>query len=482
MTTRNIPRAKELFWVGSTFHMLRDMPEFLLGLTQRYGPVVQFSTFGQPLILVAEPALVHEILVQKVERFPKSDRDVRILSKTLGTGLLISNGEVHRQRRTLVQPAFHVRRIQAYADCMLNYTDRMLATWHDGEQRNIADEMKQLTMFIVAKTLFDADAESMGNVVEEVEIAMQHLQKSANFEYKVGDFIPGWMPFLNKYKAKPARQGMNRVVDRIISQRRNIQHDSGAGLGVDPHPKNDRGDLLSMLLLARDEEGRGLDDLALRDEIITLFLAGHETTANALTWTLYLLSQHPEIEAHLHEEVDALPAGEPLDLDALRKLPYTLMVIKEAMRLYPPAWALTGRQATDDTKVGDYLIPKGAILLLSPYVLHHSAQYFPEPKRFDPMRFTPEREKTIPKYAYLPFGAGARICIGNHFAMMEAHLLLAAMTRSFRFALQPGYQPVPMAELTLTPRDGMPMRVMARHGVEPVSATLPIALPAAATT
>lgn len=467
MSTKSIPMAKELPWIGGGFEMAGFTPDYLLRLARTYGPIVRITAFGTPIIFVAHPDLVHEILVEKVDQFPKAPRDVRILEKVLGTGLLISNGPTHRRRRRLMQPAFHMKRIQSYAEIMVDYTSAMLDRWQDGQEMDLSDEMMQLTLFIVAKSLFGSDAATLNDLVAEIETAVTDMQEAVKFDYSYSDIIPGWVPTASKRKGKSARAILDRVVERLIEEHRGRSH---AEIST-------RTDLLSMLLLSEDEEGNRLDDAAMRDEVITLILAGHETTSNALTWTVSLLAQHPQITAQLHAELDAVLADEPLALETLPKLPYTLMVIKEALRLFPPAWALNGRQASADTQVGDYVIPKDTIVLLSPYVHHRLEEYFPEPDRFDPTRFEPQREKALPKHAYMPFGAGPRICIGNSFAMLEAQLILAAMVHRFDFALTSAQPVVPLAQITLMPRHGLPVRVTART---PQSARLDPAMPEAA--
>jgi cytochrome P450 len=225
----------------------------------------------------------------------------------------------------------------------------------------------------------------------------------------------------------------------------------------------DTGDLLSMLMLSVDEDGEFMDDTQLRDEVATLFAAGHETTSNVLSWTWYLLAQHPELEARLHEELDTVLAGRQPTLADLPSLPYSLQIIKESMRLYPPAWVLNGRLTLEDAEIGGYTIPKGSTVFISPYVMHHLPQYFDEPETFKPERFTPEFEKSLPKYAYMPFGGGARVCIGNSFAMMEAHLILVAIAQRFRLELATAESVRYKAKITLTPADGIKMRLVERE-------------------
>lgn len=450
----SIPRAKELPWVGGALAMARNSPEYLVRLARTYGPVVQFSIFNTPVYLISDAELAHSILVEQVDQFPKADRDVEILEKVLGTGLLINNGASHRQRRRLMQPAFHTKRIHAYAQIMVDYAQTRFDQWQAGQRVDMSEEMMKLTMFIVTKALFGTDPADMHDLVDEIEHAVRDLQESAQFDFTLGAAFPGWMPTPAKRKSQAARAIMDRLVNRIIHEYRDLPATELAA----------RADLLAMLLLAQDDAGNQLDDAALRDEVITLFLAGHETTSNTLTWATYLLAQPAQasVLARLQQEVDAALAQGSLGLDTLPHLPYTLMVLKETMRFYPAAWTLNGRQATQDTQLGNYHIAQGSYILIAPYVLHRLAHYFPDPDRFDPSRFAPETEKELPRHAYIPFGAGPRICIGNSFAMLEAQLLLAAMVHRFRFEVPPGHVVEPLAEITLTPRGGLPLILHSR--------------------
>jgi cytochrome P450 len=398
-------------------------------------------------------------LVTKADSFPKAERDITILSKFLGNGLLTSEGDFHKKQRKLAQPVFHRQRIQSYAETMVAYTNQVVGNWRDGESHQICDEMMSLTMFIVAKTLFDADMDDMAGEVETIGQAIEDLQAISNAEYRTFIILPEWVPTRNNRLRKKGRAVMYGIIDRLIAERRATAVNGRIA---------DTGDLLSMLLLAQDEDGRTMSDNQVRDELVTLFAAGHETTSNALAWSWYLLSQHPDVEARLHQEVDEVLNGRLPTLQDLPQLPYTEMVLKEAMRLYPPAWTLNTRQAVEDTAVGDYLIPKDRLIFVSPYVMHRRPEFFPDPERFDPERFTPENEKELPRYAYVPFGAGPRVCIGNSFAMMEAHLILATIAQRFRLALDPNQEIELNPLITLSPKYGLKMRVIKREKLEPV--------------
>jgi cytochrome P450 len=454
MNDKTIPGPDEPFFIGSLRPFQADPPQFLAALAREYGPIARFSLFSRTLYLISDPDLVREILVANHKRFPKSDVGLKVMRRFLGIGLLTSEGEYHRRQRKLAQPAFHMQRIAGYADIMTDYAQRHLATWQDGDVRDISREMMALTMYIVSKTLFDADMDDMQGAARSVGEAIHILQQVTNDEFKLPFLLPAWVPTRNNRRRKAQRAVLHNTLERIIDERRSAENGR----------VQDTGDLLSMLLLARDDAGQPLSKEQLQAEVVTLFAAGHETTANTLTWTWYLLSQHPAVAAQLHAEVDHRLAGRLPTLADLPHLPYTEMVIKEALRLYPPAWSLATRQATADTEINGYLIPQDGLVFISPYALHRLPQYYPDPERFEPERFNPEREKELPRYAYIPFGAGPHVCIGNSFAMMEAQLLLATIAQRFRLALlQETVQTEPL--ITLGVKDGLRMMVTERTAV-----------------
>lgn len=369
----------------------------------------------------------------------------------MGNGLLISDGDYHRQQRTLAQPAFHTKRIQTYGQVMVSYTERMLAQWQTGQVLAIDTEMMRLTMFIVAKTLFNADVTTEA---EEAGQAIQELQEAANREYKRSFSVPLWIPTPNNRQFRRGAAILDEIITQIVADRRAKAQDGEV---------EDTGDLLSMLLLARSEDGQPMSDQQVRDEAVTLFAAGHETTSNALTWSWYFLSQHPEVEARLHVELQEVLGGRAPRVGDLSHLPYTQMILKESMRLRPPAWILNGRVAIEDIELGGYHIPSGSILFISPYQMHRLPHYFPDPERFDPDRFRPEREKELPRYAYMPFGGGPRICIGNAFAMMEAQLILATIAQRYQLILEPDQEVELLPQITLSPKGELQMKVVTRE-------------------
>jgi cytochrome P450 len=439
------PGPKGRFSLSTLRRFQNERLAFLESNREQYGDVVHFRIGLRDVYQLNNPDMIQQVLVKQPEAFYKTPNLKRITRQAIGEGLLTSEGDFHKRQRRLAQPAFHYKRIAAYADVMVHYTAQMLDDWHGGEARNIAQEMMKLTMRIVGKTLFDADvsakADSIGAAITVgIETAGDRITRII--------YMPDWVPTRKNHERRRAAQLIENTIANIINERR------ASG--------EDKGDLLSMLLLAVDEEDGGqMTNKQVRDEAMTLFIAGHETTANALTWTFYLLAQHPEIEARLVEEVQAVLDGKPATIADLVKLPHNEMVIHESMRLYPPAW-IVSREVIEDIEIGGYPIKKGSILLMSTWVMHRHPQYWDEPERFNPQRFAPGWENHIPKYAYFPFGGGPRICIGNQFALMEARLVLATIIQRFHLGLVPGQTITPAPIITLRPEGGIQMALTAR--------------------
>lgn len=462
MSTTNIPGPREWPLVGSLFQYRESNINFLMKLVREYGDIVRFSALGTRFVLIAEPEAVHEVLVRQVANFPKDEFDVGVLSKYIGRGLVTTNGETHRQQRRLTQPAFHARRIQSYAETMVDYTLQTLEAWTPGTVRDVNRDMVDLTMFIVSKTIFDTDRDAMATEAHAIGDAIHQLQGLADQEYDDIIPMPEWLPLPRHARYRRARSVVDATVERILAERR---------AGADSEGVTDRGDLLSMLLLSQDEEGHGMSDAEVRDQLVTLFIAGHETTSNALSWTWYLLSQNPHVEAKLHAELDRVLAGRTPTLADLRELPYTSMVLKESMRIYPPAWTLNLRKTKEATTLGDYRVEPGDVIMVSPYAIHHNPRLYPEPHKFDPERFAPEQEAQRHRYAYIPFGGGPRVCIGNSFATMEAELIIATIAQRYQMQFV-GTAPVErQAQITMSPKGGLPMRIHPRTpAVNPVGA------------
>ncbi|MGI9107736.1 MAG: cytochrome P450 [Pyrinomonadaceae bacterium] len=424
----------------------RDPLKFLTDIARDYGDIVNFRMGPQQVYMLNHPDLIKDALVTRADHFHKG-RALQRSKRLLGEGLLTSEGEHHRRQRRLAQPAFHRKRIDAYGAVMVDYAARHSARWQDGETRDIAHDMMRLTLAIVGQTLFDTEVESEadeigGALTEIMELFQMLLLPYSEYLEKLP--LPVNRRFLR------ARASLDSVIYRIIDERRA----SGT----------DRGDLLSMLLLAQDEEGDtgGMTDKQLRDEVMTIFLAGHETTANALAWTWYLLAKNPAAEAKLHAELDSVLTNDRLPTVAdLPQLRYTEMVLAEAMRLYPPAWVI-GRLAIKDYPVGEYVAEKGTLILVSQYVMHRDPRFYPDPLRFDPERWTPEAKEARPPFAYFPFGGGARRCIGEGFAWMEGTLVIASIARRWRMRLVPDHRVQPHPRITLRPKQGIRMTMLKR--------------------
>jgi len=426
----------------------RDRPLDLVVRATQYGDLVRWRFGWMWFYQANHPNMIHDVLVKRAASFHKTPRIKQVLGAVLGEGLLTSDGEEWRSHRRLVQPAFHSSRIEAYGAVMTEYTESMMRDWVTGGEVDMRHEMMKLTLGIVAKTLFDADID--GDLSERVGQAVTVTQEHGNEQFRRLMTLPRWVPTAGNRRSQAAVKDLDSILSEIIRARRT----SG----------EDRGDLLSMLLLARDEDsGAGLTDRQVRDEAMTLFLAGHETTAVALTWTWVLLDQDPGVRQRLENEVDEVLQGRPPDVKDLPNLPYVKQVIEEAMRLYPPAWTI-GRQAVEAVDIGPYHLDPGSIVLVSPYAVHRQPEYFPEAETFDPDRFSPERERDLPRYAYIPFGGGPRICIGNNFAMQEACLILAAMVQKVRLSLVPGTDLTPDPLITLRPKYPILMR-LTRRGI-----------------
>ena len=418
---------------------------FVSRTAAQYGDLAYFRLGRQHVFLVNNPDLIREVLVTRQNNFTKS-RALQRARVLLGEGLLTSEGELHLRQRRLVQPAFHRPRLIGYSKTMSEYAVRTRDQWRDGETLDIAHEMMRLTLAIVGKTLFSADVEHEAVEIGEALTSVLHMFNLLMMPFsEYLEKLP--LPMVRRFKKARAR--LDRTIYGLISERRASGQDCG--------------DLLSMLLLARDEDGSGgMSDEQVRDEALTLFLAGHETTALALTWALYLLSQNPDCERRLHQEVDAVLGDRAPEFDDLSRLPYTEMVIAETLRLYPSAWAI-GRKAIEEFELGGFHIPKGGILILSPYVTQRDARFFPDPARFDPERFAPGAREGQPKFSYFPFGGGARLCIGERFAWMEGALLLAAIAQKWRLRLEPGHKVEPLPLITLRAKYGMRMILEARN-------------------
>ena len=442
LTSLRAPKQHPIWGHGLELH--RDQIGFVSRLAAEYGDVVPLWVMPYRVVFFNRPDLVEEVLATKQRHFVKSIV-LRRLGELLGDGILVSDGDYYRRQRRLVQPAFHRDRVDGYGRVMVDHTERMLDGWRDGEERELQAEMMRLTLGVVCDALFNADvAGEAGEVGQAFTAALRAVQDRTS---SIQIVLPGFVPLPARVRLWRATRRLDRMVYRIIRE-----HRTAGGSG----------DLVSMLLAARDEEtGRGMSDRQVRDEMMTIVLAGHETTALALTWGWYLLAQHPEVEARLHDEVTQVLGDRLPTVADMARLPYTGMVISEALRFYPPAWALV-REAVADVEIGGYPLRKGAVVLISPWTMHRDPRYFERPEAFMPERWADGLAKRLPRFAYFPFGGGQRQCIGTGFAMMELTLIFATMVRRFRLRLVPGQQIGYMPAITVRATPGIRMVVQAR--------------------
>ena len=443
-----VPGPRGHLLLGSARDIQRDPLRFGLGMTQQYGDIVRIRLLLWPAYLVNHPDGVKHVLQENQQNYNKDLYPYKIFKPLLGRGLVTNNGKSWLHQRRLMQPAFHRKRLDAFGSLMTDTTITMLDQWQNFGTRDqpldIAAEMLRLTLRIVGQTLFNIDLSDETQIVGQAVTMVNKLLS----DYIYAPFPPLNVPTSRNRHLQISFRALDQIVQDIITHRRNQY------TGTD--------DLLSMLLVARDEEtGQGMDDQQVRDEVITLLIAGHETVSTALVWTWYLLSQYPEVEHRLHSELDRVLGSDQPAVGDLAELPYTRKVIEEALRLYPPAW-IFGRKAIADDEIGGYTIPANGIIVLSPYVTHRHPAFWEHPEVFDPERFTPERSAIRPHFAYFPFGGGPRMCIGNNFALMEMQLILATIAQRYTLRLVSGHPVEPEAFLSLRPRYNLPMTLHRR--------------------
>ncbi|TME06375.1 MAG: cytochrome P450 [Chloroflexi bacterium] len=450
-TDHNVPPGPHtVFFSGHLRDLQRDQLRFYANLRKKYGDIVRFRVLGPVFLnMFFHPNDIDYVLRRNHQNFQKGAA-LEIFKSLLGEGLLTSEGSFWLRQRRLAQPAFHRQRVAALAPIMTGATATMLERWQafeqNGQSVDVSVEMTNLTFQIVAKALFSINVEGEVDAVgraftvalEQINYRLNHLA------------LPDQFPTRHNRRYLQARRVLDSLVYDIIQQRRRTTED--------------RGDLLSMFLLARDEEtGEQMSDKQLRDEVMTMILAGHETTANTMTWIFYLLAQHPVVERKLQAELASVLGGRAPSLTDLANLPYTRMIIDEALRLYPPAPGIS-RKAVADDEIGGYTIPAGSEIAVSQYVTHRHPDFWDRPEAFDPERFLPERSAQRPHFAYFPFGGGPRLCIGNAFALMEAHLILATIAQRYQLRLVPGHPVVPEPLVTLRPRFGLMMTLQKLKG------------------
>jgi cytochrome P450 len=438
------PGPRGLPFLGNLLDFRRDALRYYSEWSRQYGDIVALRLGTWPAVLLNHSDHVEYVLVKNPHNFIKFSFFFRQVRAIFGEGLLTSEGEFWLRQRRLAAPAFHAQRLADYGGATVRYTERMLESWHPGDLRDVHVDTMGLTLRIAAKALFDAEVEKD---VAEIGQAFNAIVEEIAVRLRRPFHIPDAIPTPGNIRYVRAVHRIDRLVTKIIRERR----EQGC----------DRGDLLSMLMLARDEQGQSMSERQLRDEVITLLLAGHETTALALSWTWYLLAHSPDVDAKLAAELRDVLGGRAPTVSDLPQLRFTEQVVTEAMRLYPPAWGF-GREALADCDIGGYAIPAGTTIIISPWVLHRDPRYFERPTEFRPERWSSDFARQLPRFAYIPFGGGPRICIGNRFAMMEAVLILATVAQRFRLQWRGTRPVVPLPSITLRPKGGVWVKLAPR--------------------
>jgi cytochrome P450 len=410
-----------------------------------YGDVVYFSFLGQPTYVLNLPEHVEHVMVSRQRNYVKDKLQRVLLREFLGSGLLASEGDFWLRQRRLMQPAFHRQRIAAYGQLMIEHARRLLDTWRDGQVRDINADMMKLTLSIVVRCLFGLGMDERA----EAAVGTALTRVIDHFATMQALVVPGWVPTPENVGYRAALRRLNETVEDIIQRRRQAGGDTG--------------DLLSMLLQVQDEDGSRMSNQQIRDEALTLMLAGHETTAITLSFCWDLLARHPEAEATLHRELASVPEDRELTVDDLPALPWTENVVKESLRLYPPAWSLS-REALEEDELAGWRIPPRAMVWVNPWTMHRDPRFYEEPLAFRPQRWAGGLEQRLPRFAWFPFGGGPRLCIGLSFALMEARLVLATLARRFRLERVSEGEVELLPSITLRPKHGLPMRLRARMG------------------
>ena len=433
------PKGLSLF--KALLEFARTPLEFCLKYAEEYGDIVALNFGSTQTYMFNHPDLINEVLSKQNQNCIK-DYSYRALQDVLGNGLLLSHGDPWKSHRRLMQLAFNRDRLASYANMVVTDTDLMLEKWRSPEVRDIHQEMSLLTIKIIMRAMFGIDAtKTASDIAKALNVVMLQYFYQAQTLY----LLPTWLPTSSNLRANRAKQKLDEIVSDIVEQRRKLPE----------------ADLLSVMLQAKDENGQQLSSKELRDEVMTLLIAGHDTTANALTWTLMLLAQNREVEAKLSAEIESVLKSRLPAIDDIPQLPYTEMVLKESLRLYPPAWIL-GRELIQDCNISGYNFPRGTIIYFSQWTVHRSARFYDEPEQFNPDRWMDNFEQRLPRCAYFPFGAGARICIGKAFSMMEATLVLATIVQKFRFTLVSEHPIELLPSFTLRPKQGLKMAIATR--------------------
>ncbi len=438
----------DIFGLSNTIAFQRDPLGFLTRTAHDYDDIIHWKFGPYNTYMIKHPDYIHDVLLTHADKLTKWDRFMAPWFKAFGNASFNTEGELWRRQRRLSQPAFHSQRVKNYATLIVEHTERMLTRWQDQQEYEMNHEMSDTTMGIISEILFgikdvQKDAAELHEALT-VESEMIYLEASSLIP------VPDWVPTPRNLRENRAIKTADDFVLKIVESHR------ASGI--------DHGDMASALLSAVDTEEVGgmMTDRQVCDELKGLFAAGHETTSQALTWTLYLLAEHPEIQQKLYEHVSGILGDRSPTLDDITTMTYTDKVLREGMRMYPPVWMLQIRETTEDIQVGNTTIPKGGLIFICPWVMHHDPRYFPEPQHFDPERFDRDWKKRIPTYAYFPFGGGMHVCTGSHLAMLEAEIMLAMMIQRYRFELVPGQTIEPQAFVTIRPKNGLHLKIHKR--------------------
>lgn len=438
------PGPKGIPVLGSSLDYFKDILKFLLYLKNEFGDIAYFRLGNRSMYMVSEPELVKDVLVTHNRNFRKS-RALQRSKLVVGEGLLTSEADLHLKQRRMMQPVFHNNKISAYSDSICEYTMKISADWKNGDVIDIHKSVMKITLGVVVKTLFSADIDSESSEIGEALTVI--MKQFPRLLFPFSEYFDN-LPIPGNFKRKMAIDKLDKIIYKMIESRRN--------------DKNKYDDLLALLIDATDEqENTQMDDTQLRDEAMTLFIAGQESTANAITWTLYLISTSPEVLQKIHQEIEEVIGDGMPTWEDYQKMRYLISVFTESLRLYPPAWAVV-RRAISDYKLDKYIVPAGADILMSQYVIHRDKRFYADPNAFKPERWSEEFRKNLPQYAFFPFGGGPRRCIGEGFAWMEGVLILATLLKNWNLNTYNVSDVIPDPLVTLRPKNGLMMKLERR--------------------
>ena len=442
-TRKALPPGPKGNWLtGSLFQFRRDMLAFLTTCARDFGDICSFRLGYRQHVLINDPEWIHKVLVTDNNQYVRP-YNYLFLQSSIGNGLLLNEGKSWMRQRRLMQPLFLKKMLGGYAESAVRITQKFIQRWQDGESRDLHADMMRLTLLIVADVIIGIEVDNDADIVERTLDAVMDDYK---FRLETGLNLPTWIPISQNRRLRSTLSELNKLIDARIASRR-------------AHP-GEHDDVLSRLMQAQDEDRQSMSDELLRDEVITMLFAGHETTANTLSWTFGLLAQHPDIEAQTVSEIQQQLGGEIPRANDLERLSFTQRVLLESMRLYPTAYLL-GRKARQEVQIGDYHLPDGVTVFMSQWVTHRDERYFPQAEQFRPQRWE-NGTQSLPEQAYFPFGAGPRLCIGKDFGMMEAMLILATVLPKFRFSPVENKMPTPWPSVTLRPQEGVKVTIHKR--------------------